>query len=128
MLMVVIFLSGMIVGVGGTLIFIRQQVQHGIQHPEEAPQRLANRVRRVLGLDEMQRDKIEELIRTRQTALQSIRREFQPQFLQEFDELGEEIGEVLNEEQRAEWQEWYGQLRERWIPPLPAVDEQAESE
>ena len=128
LLMSVIFLSGMVVGVGGTLIFIRQQVQQRIHHPETAPARVAARMKWMLGLDDQQTAEVEQIIRERQRAIQGIRRDFQPQLEEELDLLGEEVSAVLNTQQQAEWQQKYGEMRERWIPRLPPVGEEKTEE
>jgi hypothetical protein len=74
-----IFLSGLLVGVGITLLAVRQGMLYGIHHPEEMPVRVVARLRRPLSLSDEQADRIESIIRQRQVHLQEIRRRYQPE-------------------------------------------------
>jgi hypothetical protein len=114
-----IFLSGLLVGVGLTLMAVRQGVLYGIHHPEELPVRVAARLRRPLSLSDQQADRVEAIIRQRQSQLQEIRRRFQPEVEAELEQVYQQVREILDDQQRERWDQIYTRLRETWIPPLP---------
>jgi hypothetical protein len=118
-LLLVIFFSGLVVGVGVTLLAVRQGMLYGIHHPEEMPVRVARRLRGPLNLSDQQAGEIESIIRQRQSHLQEIRRRFQPEVEAELEQVYEEIGKILDDAQRERWEQIYTHLRETWNPPLP---------
>jgi hypothetical protein len=119
LMLAVIFLSGLVAGVGVTLLAVRQGVLYGIHHPEEMPARVATRLRRPLNLSDQQAERIEAIIQQRQTHLQEIRRRFQPEVEAELEQVYAEIRELLDDQQRERWEQIYTHLRQTWIPPLP---------
>jgi hypothetical protein len=119
LLLTAIFLSGLLVGVGVTLIAVRQGMLYGIHHPEQMPVRVAARLRRPLSLNDQQAGRIESIVRHRQSHLQEIRRRFQPEVEAELEQVYQEIREILDDRQRERWEQIYTRLRETWIPPLP---------
>lgn len=119
LLYVVIFLSGIAVGVGGTLMVVRNRVLHALHHPGDMPSRIADRMQRALSLDDEQTQRVEEIVRQRQARLQDIRREFQPLAEAELDRFEQDVADILNDAQRRQWQEDFSHLREKWVPPVP---------
>jgi len=119
-LYVVIFLSGGVVGVGGALFVIRARVLHAVHHPDEMPKLIAKRLQGVLALDDEQTQKIGVVLQERQSALQEIRSRYQPEVEAELEKVDEQISEILDKDQRAEWRERFQVLRETWVPPIPA--------
>ena len=119
LLMLAIFASGFVVGAYATGVFIRGKVIESIKSPESVPPRIAARLRRMLGLSAEQTDEVTAIIEKRRLAIQSIRREFQPQIEEQLDEAQSEIAEVLNTEQRERWQRHITEMRSIWLPPLP---------
>jgi len=126
-LCLVIFASGITVGIGGTLIVLRRSAIYAVHHPEEMPALIAARMERTLSLSEEQRRQVESILRERQETLQGIRREFQPQVESVLDRLEEQVSAVLDEEQRARWQRRFDTLRRTWVPkpppPAPGIKE-----
>jgi hypothetical protein len=119
-LWLVIFLSGVIVGGGTTLLVVRNNVLASIHHPEDMPARLARHLQRMLDLDAQQVQRVEQIFRDRQQALQALRREFQPKIEKELDRVNEEVSTVLRDDQRDKWRSRFRTLRNRWMPALPA--------
>jgi hypothetical protein len=118
-LTLVIFVSGALVGTGGTVLVIRNRVLSGIHHPEQMPQRMVNRLRWPLGLSEEQAVELEQVFERRQASLQQLRRRFQPELEAELDQIEVEVADVLDEEQQKRWQEYFGHIRRTWMPPMP---------
>ena len=54
LMMLIIFLSGAIVGTGGALLAVRQHVLHKIHHPQEVPDTVAARLQRKFDLEDHQ--------------------------------------------------------------------------
>jgi hypothetical protein len=112
----VIFFSGCLAGIGGTLIVIRQQTLLSIHNPETIPARVTARLRRPLSLSADQAQKIETIFRQRQQSLQHIWQKFQPEFDVELNQLEREVGQVLNEQQRSRWERVFDHVRRTWVP------------
>ncbi len=119
LLAMLIFVSGLIIGGGLTLIRVRHGALWAIHHPEEAPPQIAAHLRWKLGLSDEQTRQVEQIVRKRQQALQAIRREVQPRVMIELDRVEAEIAATLDDSQRVKWHALFAKLRERWIPPLP---------
>ncbi len=48
--------------------------------------------------------------------IEALRRQVQPQMAVELDKIREEVSEVLNPEQREQWQKLFDHLRRTWVP------------
>lgn len=117
-LALVIFLGGGAVGAGLTAITIFHGIRHALMHPEEAPTRVAARLKRPLDLSPQQSEQIEAIVATRQKSLMRIRRQVQPEIEQELAGLESEIAGVLNPAQQQKWHVMVGRIRENWLPPI----------
>ncbi len=116
-----IFACGLLLGATGTLLFVRYRILHAMQHPEEAPARITAHLRRKFDLTRKQAKQVREIVVHRQQALQVIRREVQPRVMAELDRAEQEIAGVLTPAQKADWHQWFKQMRSTWIPPLPPM-------
>jgi len=114
-----VFGSGFVAGTGMTLIGVRKGMLDAIHHPETMPKKAAQRLRRPLQLSEDQVQRIEQIIRDRQQSLQQIRIRVQPEVEAELDVINREISQVLDDKQRAKWNQIFHQLRKTWLPQLP---------
>lgn len=112
----VIFFSGCFVGIGGTLIVVRQQTLLSIHNPETIPARVTARLRGPLGLSDDQAKQVESIFRKRQQSLQHIWQKFQPEFDGELNQLESEVSHVLDEHQRSRWERVFDHVRRTWVP------------
>jgi len=119
LLMLVIFLSGTIVGAGGTLLAVRQRVLHKIHHPQEVPAAVTARLRRKFDLSDKQAQQVETILRSRQGEILTLRRQFQPQLEGQLDKVASEIADVLDNQQRGRWEGYFRELRNTWLPAVP---------
>ena len=119
LLCLIIFAAGGAAGSAVTVRVIRDAVWYRIQHPEEMPRRLANRLRWPLGLSSEQKTEIEHVFERRQRSLQSIRARYQPEIEAELDVIERELADVLDEDQQTRWREFFTRIRTAWTPPLP---------
>jgi hypothetical protein len=124
LLAILIFGAGLVSGGALTTAFVVSRVRSLIHHPEQAPARIAARIGRRLHLDDAQQAKVEAIVAARQRELMRLRGEIQPQIMEQLDGLRTEIGEVLTESQREQWQRMFDEFRERWVPAASAVDAQ----
>ena len=115
----ILFLSGGLIGSGLTARAIIRGAQHRLHHPEEFPARATARLRRSLDLSDAQAAAVESVLRTRQAAIQEIRRDFQPKIEAEIDKLGTDVAGVLTPDQAARWKAALDEKRRVWIPPVP---------
>jgi hypothetical protein len=116
---VVIFIAGGVLGAGLTLRYLRDRVVYAIHHPQEVPARLSAELKWRLGLSAEEAEKVRQIIAWRQLKLQEIRREVQPQFERELQDLRKEVAGALRPEQAAGWNAWYEQAHSTWLPPPP---------
>jgi len=119
LLTAIIFISGLVIGAGGALIAVRREMLHVVHNPQEAPRRIAAHLQSKLGLSDEQTRQVEGVVRQRQAALQAIRREVQPQVEAELDLAADEIGQLLDDTQRRQWDAMVANIRETWVPPPP---------
>ena len=124
LLVLVIFISGMIVGGGATIVVAVRNIQYAIKNPSVVPERATVRLQRALDLDEQQTVEVREVLSDLQRRLQQIRGRVYPEVQQELAEARSAISAVLDDEQKAAWDELFERVRERWFPPPPdgAVD------
>jgi hypothetical protein len=119
LLAAVIFLSGIAVGVGVSLIVVRNRLVFAIHHPDEMPAVIAARLRRPLKLSDEQVQEVQRILSERQRALQELRRRVQPRVEAELDEVERQIAQVLDDQQQERWQRLSQHLRGTWLPDLP---------
>lgn len=120
LLALVIFAAGVVSGGGLAVLFLVNRLQYAIHHPEVAPARIAATLDRRLGLDDEQEQQVEQIIARHQTEIAAIRRQFQPQIMQQLDQVRDEVAAVLTEPQREKWSQLFEQFQSRWLPALPA--------
>jgi hypothetical protein len=116
---ILIFVGGTACGAGLMLLVVDKRIQHAIHHPEEAPQRIATRLKWWLGLDADQRAKVEAIVSKHQVELMKIRREVQPKVVEQLGQVRDEISGVLTDSQRERWMKLYDEVRDRWLPAMP---------
>jgi len=119
---VLIFGGGFACGAGFTVVVAVHRLQYAIQHPEEAPARVATTLQRRLRLDDAQKSKIEAIVAKHQIELAAVRREFQPRVIEQLEQIRDEIGQVLDESQRERWTKMFEDVRDRWLPPIPRTE------
>ena len=115
-----ILIAGFALGSGVTVVAMYRHVIHAIQHPEDAPRRISQRMQRRLGLTDDQTAKVRAIIAKRQKGLRMIYRRAWPQLDRELNLIESEVTEVLNDRQAAKWRKRFQKTRNDWIPaPSP---------
>ncbi|MBN1901344.1 hypothetical protein JW926_08485 [Candidatus Sumerlaeota bacterium] len=122
MLGIVIFLCGIIVGTGVTLLIARRIVIKALRNPEGMPQRITTRMKKNLSLSDVQAEKVQQIISRHLGELNRIRKETHPRVRENLGRLKEEVADVLDEEQERKWRERFEKL-ESLFPPDPSSSE-----
>jgi hypothetical protein len=106
----IILMCGVVIGGGCTAVVIRNRVLYAIEHPEEGPARTAERLKRQLRLSEDQRQRVEHVLTERSGAFRAIYRDNLPRIAVELQRTNQEIGTILNDRQRADWDKRFSRL------------------
>ena len=120
MLVLVVFISGSVVGSSLTLILDKAPPENRPMPggpPTDLAKQIVLRWRDKLELTDEQADKIFQIVKERQEALNELRHEIEPQFAAELATMREQIDEVLDDDQQKKWHEIMKSIRERYQPP-----------
>jgi len=110
----VILICGIVIGSGGTVLWIRHKMDQFRRGPDRMPVELAERVRFQLNLTDQQAKRVEEILRKRHEALMKLLRET---FKAELEGMRAEVATVLTPEQVKKWNDDYESILR--IPPFP---------
>jgi hypothetical protein len=72
-----------------------------------------------LGLNDEQARKVEEIMRQRYASMESVRAEFVPKQMAEFEVLSNEVAQILNPEQKSKWSIIISRAEKRHMPVSP---------
>jgi Spy/CpxP family protein refolding chaperone len=117
LLLALVFFAGIVVGVVGTRIAVRQVVQQAVLHPERVQVVIERNIARRLQLDNEQRVKLHEILSDAHGQLKDLRLEYQPQFILIVNNAEEQITAILTPEQQARFEK----LKEENRPLLRAI-------
>lgn len=115
---IAILFCGMLIGSGLTMRVLWNRVTDIVQHPDQLPQRITQRVNRFLDLTPEQQTKVQDILAKRQLSIEALRRQVYPNIQSEMDGLRDDVAAILNPDQARRWKERFEQLRTRWWPPL----------
>ena len=120
-----IMVCGMIIGAAVTLGIIRKTAITFIRHPEKTREFIAERISDKLDLTDSQSEDLERILKQRHASLMQIRKEVYPRMKAQLDRLDKEVASVLDKDQKTKWKKMTDRIRSNWIPPAPAVNEEA---
>lgn len=112
-----IFACGAVTGGGVALRVAWNRVSTTLQHPEQAPAKSAQRLTRVLRLDEKQSAEVKAILERRFETIGALRREIAPRIDAELESLRDEISAVLHPDQVQRWTRIFDNLRPRLFSP-----------
>ena len=115
----VIFLSGGIVGFAAGGYWMRDRMNFMIRHPQQVMDRLFPQIQSELGLNDEQARKVEEIMRQRYASMESVRAEFVPKQMAQFEVLNNEVAQILNPEQKSKWSKIVRGAEKRHMPVSP---------
>ncbi len=108
-------LSGIAIGVGATLIVVKQEKPDtSAKSPEWMTERMVMHIVRELKLPEEKEDELKPIIQKHMTAISVIREEARPKISAIIGEMNTEILETLDEEQKKAWEEIIERMKKRF--------------
>jgi hypothetical protein len=130
-LMIVVFIAGVALGVGTSVLYYDQINQYYRNHPEKFPDRFTARLRDRLDLSSDQTRQVREIVAQRWPALQEARRQAYPIFKPQLDQVDQQISALLNDRQKPKWNEYFASIRRMYNPapaaPSPPASQPAEA-
>src|SRR5262249_1597433 len=111
-LWLLIFGGGAVVGAGATALFVGSRVREALLHPEAAPHRIAERLRRRLDLTDEQAGRIEQRITELHGKILQARADFVERVDPVLDQIEEAIAAELPAEKVAEFREKFDDVRD----------------
>ena len=101
-----ILLSGIIIGVGATVIVLRQSIKNeNSRMPEEFSRRMVERLTRELHLTGDQRQQVKPIIEKHMKAMDQYRQEARPKIRQELEQMNDELMAIFDNTQQQIWKE-----------------------
>lgn len=119
LLSAIIFLCGGAAGWGARMLWRRPPPPMMGIGAEPPVRDMVERLKVELLLSDEQAQKVDDIYRQRADALEKIRQTFEPQMRAEYDQLNEQMKQILNPEQFRLWHERFENVRNRMLPPPP---------
>ena len=117
LLCLLIFGGGAVVGAGATALFVGSRVRDAVMHPETAPHRIAERLRRRLDLSDAEAGRIEQRITELHGQILAARGDFLDRIEPILDEIEDAITMELPSAKRGLFHEHFAAVRDEWLPP-----------
>ena len=114
--LIVIFVSGALVGSALTVIFRPERARRGRRTIEETRDSMTEKIAGRLDLSSEQTERLRKVVEDGLKELRELRREIQPRAERVAGGLREKVAALLDDEQRARWKEFYAELFKRWFP------------
>jgi len=108
-----LLMSGVIIGVGLTLIGIRHRLDDFRSRPDLLSQRMVQRMSKDLQLTDKQTDEIKKIFASTREEADAMRQRNRAQAQAFFREFQNKVAQVLTPSQQKEWEVWFRQARER---------------
>jgi len=114
----ILLVSGMVMGAGGSVLFLKHRFDQPDHEPKHFSDRLAKRMTRDLDLSEEQSEKIHSIFKAHQEEMHTIRLQIKDEIDTSFEGIKSEVKAVLTPEQIEKWERRIHEYRDR-----PAHDE-----
>ena len=111
-----ILLSGIVIGFGLGVRVERLREPFPIMAPEAVPNRLAQLMRRELGLSAEQTEKVKAIFLASRGEIDVVRSKILPEMDAILESTREKVSQVLTPEQAAAWNAKFAELRNKWRP------------
>jgi len=106
LLVTLVFVAGVVAGVVGTRIVVRQVVGEVLSHPETVQPRIERNLALRLRLDKDQRTKVHAILSETHEQLQGLRQEYRPKVIIVLSNANDRITALLTPEQQARFEKW----------------------
>ncbi len=117
LVLLLVFFTGIIVGVVGTRYVVRKTYQQAAREGGFFRDRMERELINQLDLTEQQRDEVQKILARSWEDFRQIRTEFHPRFTNIATRTEGEIKAVLTPEQRAEFEQLVAKKKASWPPP-----------
>lgn len=124
-LLIVIFISGAIVGAAATVIYQPDHRWRGRGSMEDIRDRMTRRIASGLNLSQEQTEQVRQIVGEKLVRLRKIRREILPEMKEQAAALNGEVDAILTDEQRTRWEQRYAKLYDRWFARRDAAESPA---
>ncbi len=118
LLSAILLLCGMVLGGVITFTCLSSRFQDDGRPPERSPERIVERLRRELKLDDKQAAAVKEVFSRHQDQFEAIRRKVDPEVEKEMEAVRVEVEQYLHPDQREKWNKRVQEMRERHRPKL----------
>ena len=115
LLVIVIFVSGGLVGAGLAVIFQPQKALRVRKSPGEIRDRLTRKIAEGIGLSDQQSEQVRQIVDERMKDLQELRLELQPRMKRQAGVLHKKVAALLDDQQRPKWDKLYAELHQKWF-------------
>lgn len=107
-------IAGMVIGVGVTLLFIKSRMHMQMPKADQIGRSVLKRLRETVELTDDEKSRLEEIILSHMIEVDKVRTESLNAISLEFDEMNEQVDEILGPERSAKWEadkrQHYGKL------------------
>ena len=118
--MAVIFVCGVVVGLGIGVIGLHLFMSHQFRHPEQMYSQLVEKLTTDLQLTPEQQQKVAAITQQKQTEFTNLfTRDFRNLGNAHFDSLRDAVAEALDPDRARRWRAAFEALRARSLPPFP---------
>ena len=113
---IIIFVAGGLIGSGLTVIFRPEQTRRGRRSIEEIRDRMTEKIADKLDLSAQQTEQHRRIVEDRLKEWRKLFREIQPRLEKQAAILKANVAAMLNDEQKARWEQVYAERFNRWFP------------
>jgi len=118
LLCTLVFGGGAGVGAGAAVAYVGGKVRDAVQHPEDAPARIAQRLQRRLDLDDAQATRVQAALARHHGELLDARADFLERSAPILDRMEDDVAAELPAAQAEGWRGQFRRLRDEWSPRL----------
>ena len=116
----VIFLCGVLVGAGASVIAFDLMMTYRFRHPERAYLQIVTELEDSLHLTPEQVTAVTAVFKSRNSALQDMFvKEVRPRLDAQFDGLRDDVATILTPDQAEQWKAEFEKVRHKFRPPPP---------
>ncbi len=116
LLCLLIFGGGTVVGAAAAARYVAARIHEAVLHPEDAPRRVADRMRRRIDLDDAQAVRVEAAITKGHAELLEARADFLERAAPILDRIEEDVAGELPAEKAHAWRDEFRRQRDIWVP------------
>ena len=113
---VTVFICGIVLGGVGGAMWMRGRILSFTQNPNQIADRVLARIQAQISLKPTQYDKVAEVVRRNYALMNELRAKSQEKQVMQFHQMKTEVGDLLTNEQRIEWNVLCDSVESRYLP------------